>query len=159
MRFSVRRAWLLVLALLLIPNAAIAAEPSIVPGSNINVVARDARIPVTVTNPTDQDIEVTVIAASNSFRLEIIENATLIVPARSSAVAELPIKAIANGPLEISVWLSVEGNQIGDTVIVEVIVNYDIELFLLVSFGVAMFALIVIGVIRTTSKLRKQPRE
>jgi len=155
----VRRAWLLVLALLLIPNAAIAAEPSIVPGSNINVVARDARIPVTVTNPTDQDIEVTVMAASNSFRLEIIENATLIVPARSSAVAELPIKAIANGPLEISVWLSVEGNQIGDTVVVEVIVNYDIELFLLVSFGVAMFALIVIGVIRTTSKLRKQPRE
>ena len=154
-----RRAWLLVLALLLIPNAAIAAEPSIVPGSNINVVARDARIPVTVTNPTDQDIEVTVMAASNSFRLEIIESATLIVPARSSAVAELPIKAIANGPLEISVWLSVEGNQIGDTVVVEVIVNYDIELFLLVSFGVAMFALIVIGVIRTTSKLRKQPRE
>jgi hypothetical protein len=155
----VRRVWLLVLALLLIPNAAIAAEPSIVPGSNINVVARDARIPVTVTNPTDQDIEVTVMAASNSFRLEIIENATLIVPARSSAVAELPIKAIANGPLEISVWLSVEGNQIGDTVVVEVIVNYDIELFLLVSFGVAMFALIVIGVIRTTSKLRRQPRE
>ena len=154
-----RRVWLLALALLLIPNAAIAAEPSIVPGSNINVVARDARIPVTVTNPTDQDIEVTVMAASNSFRLEIIENATLIVPARSSAVAELPIKAIANGPLEISVWLSVEGNQIGDTVVVEVIVNYDIELFLLVSFGVAMFALIVIGVIRTTSKLRRQPRE
>ena len=154
-----RRAWLLVLAILLIPNAAVAAEPSIVPGSNINVVARDARIPVTVTNPTDQDIEVTVMAASNSFRLEIVENATLIVPARSSAVAELPIRAIANGPLEISVWLSVEGNQIGDTVIVEVIVNYDIELFLLVSFGVAMFALIVIGVIRTTSKLRRQPRE
>ena len=154
-----RRVWLLVLALLLIPNAAIAAEPSIVPGSNINVVDRDARIPVTVTNPADQDIEVTVMAASNSFRLEMIENATLIVPARSSAVAELPIKAIANGPLEISVWLSVEGNQIGDTVIVEVIVNDDIELFLLVSFGVAMFALIVIGVIRTTSKLRKQPRE
>ncbi len=154
-----RRAWLLVLALLLIPNAAIAAEPSIVPGSNINVVARDARIPVTVTNPTDQDMEVTVMAASNSFRLEIIESATLIVPGRSSAVAELPIKAIANGPLEISVWLSIEGNQIGDTVIVEVIVNYDIELFLLVSFGVAMFALIVIGVIRTTSKLRRQPGE
>ena len=144
---------------MLIPNAAIAAEPSIVPGSNINVVARDARIPVTVTNPTDQDIEVTVMAASNSFRLEIIENATLIVPARSSAVAELPIRAIANGPLEISVWLSVEGDQIGDTVVVEVIVNYDIELFLLVSFGVAMFALIVVGVIRTTSKLRRQSRE
>jgi len=155
----VKRVWLLVLALLVIPNAAMAAEPSIVPGSNVNVVARDARIPVTVTNPTDQDVEVTVQAESNSFRLEILEDATLIVPARSSAVAQLPIKAIANGPLEISVWLSMEGNQIGDSVVVEVIVNYDIELFLLVSFGVAMFALIVIGVIRTTSKLRRQPGE
>jgi len=155
----VKRVWLLVLALLVIPNAAMAAEPSIVPGSNINVVARDARIPVTVANPTNDDIEVTVLAASNSFRLEILEGATLIVPARSSAVAELPIKAIANGPLEISVWLSVEGNQIGEPVVVEVNVNYDIELFLLVSFGVAMFALIVIGVIRTTSKLRRQPGE
>ena len=154
-----KRVWLLVLALLVIPNAAMAAEPSIVPGSNVNVVARDARIPVTVTNPTDQDVEVTVQAESNSFRLEILEDATLIVPARSSAVAQLPIKAIANGPLEISVWLSMEGNQIGDSVVVEVIVNYDIELFLLVSFGVAMFALIVIGVIRTTSKLRRQPGE
>lgn len=154
-----KRVWLLVLALLVIPNAAMAAEPSIVPGSNINVVARDARIPVTVANPTNDDIEVTVLAASNSFRLEILEGATLIVPARSSAVAELPIKAIANGPLEISVWLSVEGNQIGEPVVVEVNVNYDIELFLLVSFGVAMFALIVIGVIRTTSKLRRQPGE
>ena len=154
-----KRVWLLVLALLVIPNAAMAAEPSIVPGSKINVVARDARIPVTVANPTNDDIEVTVLAASNSFRLEILEGATLIVPARSSAVAELPIKAIANGPLEISVWLSVEGNQIGEPVVVEVNVNYDIELFLLVSFGVAMFALIVIGVIRTTSKLRRQPGE
>ena len=154
-----KRVWLLVLALLVIPNAAMAAEPSIVPGSNINVVARDARIPVTVTNPTDRDVEVTVLAESNSFRLEILEDATLIVPARSSAVAELPIRAIANGPLEISVMLSIEGNQIGDTVVVEVIVNYDIELFLLVSFGVAMFALIVTGVIRTTSKLRRQPGE
>ena len=149
----------LLAALLLIPSAALALEPSIVPGSNVNVVARDARIPVTVTNPTNQDLEVTVTAISNSFRLEILEPAVLVIPAQSSAVAELPIKAIANGPVQISVSLDMGDVQVGDSVLVDVNVNYDVELFLLVSFGVAMFALIVVGVFRTTSKLRKKSSE
>lgn len=126
------------------------------PGSNINVVARDARIPVTVANPTENDVEVTVTAISNSFRLEVLEPAVLVIPAQSSAVAELPIKAIANGPVEISVSISVNDVQVGDVVVVEVNINYDVELFLLVTFGVAMFALIVVGVFRTTSRLRKK---
>ena len=149
----------LLAALLLIPSAALALEPSIVPGSNVNVVARDARIPVTVTNPTNQDLEVTVTAISNSFRLEILEPAVLVIPAQSSAVAELPIKAIANGPVQISVSLNMGDVQVGGSVLVDVNVNYDVELFLLVSFGVAMFALIVVGVFRTTSKLRKKSSE
>jgi len=149
----------LLAALLILPSTAMASEPSIVPGSNINVVARDARIPVTVSNPGDEDVEVTVTAVSNSFRLEVLETAVIVIPARSSAVAELPIKAIANGPVEITMSLSVAGVQVGDAVVVEVNVNYDIELFLLVTFGVAMFALIVVGVFRTTSRLRKTPIE
>ena len=149
----------LLAALLILPSTAMASEPSIVPGSNINVVARDARIPVTVSNPSEEDVEVTVTAVSNSFRLEVLETAVIVIPARSSAVAELPIKAIANGPVEITVSLSVAGVQVGDAVVVEVNVNYDIELFLLVTFGVAMFALIVVGVFRTTSRLRKTPIE
>lgn len=149
----------LLLGLLLIPGVSQAAEPSIVPGSNINVVARDARIPVTVTNPTDQDLEVVVSAVSNSFRLEVLESATLIVPAGSSEVAELPIKAIANGPVEIAVSLTMNGEVVGDPVLVQVNVNYDIELFLLVTFGMALFALIVVGVLRTASKLRRRSGE
>jgi hypothetical protein len=35
-------------------------------------------------------------------------------------------------------------------------VNYDIELFLLVSFAFAMFALILIGSYRTVRKLRRR---
>lgn len=154
-----RRMLALLLGLLVIPGVSFASEPSIVPGSNINVVARDARIPVTITNPTNQDLEVVVSAVSNSFRLEVLESATLVIPAGSSEVAELPIKAIANGPVEIAVSLSLNGETIGDTVYVQVNVNYDIELFLLVSFGMALFALIVIGVLRTTSKLRKRTGE
>ncbi len=154
-----RRLIAVLVGFMLIPGVSFASEPSIVPGSNVNVVARDARIPVTVTNPTDQDLEVVVSAVSNSFRLEVLEPATIVVPAGSSEVAELPIRAIANGPVEIAVSLSLNGQVIGETVYVAVNVNYDIELFLLVSFGMALFALIVIGVLRTTSKLRKRTGE
>ena len=96
---------------------------------------------------------------SNSFRLEVLESATLIVPAGSSEVAELPIKAIANGPVEIAVSLTMNGEVVGDPVLVQVNVNYDIELFLLVTFGMALFALIVVGVLRTASKLRRRSSE
>jgi len=40
--------------------------------------------------------------------------------------------------------------------VIEVSVNYDVELFLLVSFAVAMFALMIVGVIRTTMRLRRR---
>jgi hypothetical protein len=38
-------------------------------------------------------------------------------------------------------------------------VNYDIELFLLVSIAVAMFGLIVVGIIRTVVKLTRSRGE
>ena len=45
----------------------------IVPGSTINLVARDARIPVTVMNPSSVPMEVTVYGAATSFRLEVLD--------------------------------------------------------------------------------------
>jgi hypothetical protein len=38
-------------------------------------------------------------------------------------------------------------------------VNYDIELFILVSIGVMMFGLIVVGIIRTVVKLSRSRGE
>jgi hypothetical protein len=141
--------------LLLIPLPA-AAEPEIVPGSSINLVARDARIPVTISNPDAEPVTVTLVAESTSFRLEVLETAEVLVPAGSTQLAEIPVRAIANGPVEIRVWLEIDGGQIGAESVIEVSVNYDVELFLLVSFAVAMFALMIVGVIRTTLRLRRR---
>lgn len=146
------------LALLMVPLPA-SAEPEIVPGSNINLVARDARIPVTISNPDLEPITVTLVGESTSFRLEVLESAEVLVPAQSTQLAEIPVRAIANGPVEIRVWLEIDGERIGDETVLAVNVNYDVELFLLVSFAVAMFALMIVGVIRTTLKLRRRSVE
>ncbi len=153
-----RRLLALLLALLLLPLPA-SADPEIVPGSNVNLVARDGRIPITISNPDLEPIEVTVFAESTSFRLEVLESATVLVPASSTAIADIPVKAIANGPVQIRVWIEVDGTKIGEETIVDINVNYDIELFLLVSLGMLMFMLIMVGIFRTTLKLRRRPVE
>ena len=145
----------LALLLLLIPLPA-SADPEVVPGSQINLVARDARIPITVNNPDLQPIEVTLKAESTSFRLEVLEDVVVLLPAQSSEVVELPVRAIANGPVELRVWLEVNGEKVSADQLITINVNYDVELFLLVTFGVVMFALVLVGVARTTSKLRRR---
>lgn len=147
----------LVLALVLLPIPAFGAEVEIVPGSNVNLVARDARIPVTVKNNTDETVSVVVFGKANSFRLEILESAEVLIPPQSSAIAELPVRAVANGPVEIAVWVEEKsGERLGEDVIVEVNVAYDVELFLLVALAVAMFALIIVGIVRTVIKLGRR---
>jgi len=148
------------LLVLSVSSPAVASEVvHIVPGSNINLVARDGRIPVTVQNPTSESVTVTVVGVATSFRLEFLEPQELVIPANTSAVAELPVRAIANGPVEVKVWVEQDGERIGEEVTLAVRVNYDVELFLLVSLGVAMFGLIVVGIIRTVVKLTRSRGE
>ncbi len=150
----------LVLILLGVATPSFASENvHVVPGSNINLVARDGRIPVTVQNPTSESVTVMVVGAATSFRLEFLEPQELTLPANTSAVAELPVRAIANGPVEVKVWVEINGERVGEETTLSVRVNYDIELFLLVSLGVAMFGLIVVGIIRTVVKLTRSRGE
>lgn len=144
--------------LLIIPLPA-NASPEIVPGSVINLVARDANIPITIINPDPQAVQVVLRAESMSFRLEVADEVSILVPAQSTQIAELPVRAIANGPVEIRVWLEVGGERVSAEQEISINVNYDVELFLLVSFGVAMFALVIVGIIRTTRKLRRRSIE
>lgn len=145
----------LALLLVLIPLPA-SADPEVVPGSQINLVARDARIPITVSNPDLEPIEVVVVAESTSFRLEVLEQVTVLIPSQSTQIAEVPVRAIANGPVQLRVWLEVNGEKVSEEQLVSINVNYDVELFLLVTFGVVMFALVIVGVARTSIKLRRR---
>jgi len=154
----VKRFFAVLLALALLPLPA-SADVEIVPGSDINLVARDANIPITVRNTSDEAVQIQLVGESTSFRLEVLEATNVTIPPQSSQIAELPVRAIANGPVEIRVWLEVAGERVSADNIIAVNVNYDVELFLLVSFAVAMFALMIVGIIRTTMRLRNRRGE
>ena len=153
-----KRIFAVLLALALLPLPA-SADVEIVPGSDINLVARDANIPITVRNTSDEAVQIQLVGESTSFRLEVLEATNVTIPPQSSQIAELPVRAIANGPVEIRVWLEVAGERVSADNIIAVNVNYDVELFLLVSFAVAMFALMIVGIIRTTMRLRNRRGE
>jgi hypothetical protein len=147
----------LLLVLLSVSSPASAAsDVFIVPGSEINLVARDARIPVTIQNDGLEPVTVVLNGASTSFRIEVVETTELEIPAGTSQLAELPVRAIANGPVDLKVWLEIDGEQVGEPQTLSINVNYDVELFLLVSFGFLMFALIVVGIFRTVLKFRRR---
>jgi len=141
---------------LIIGPAAFASDVYIVPGSEVNLVARDGRIPVTIKNDTSESATIIVHGKSSSFRLEVLKETELTIPAGSSQVAEVGVRAVANGPVELEVWLEENGVEVGKREIIQVNVNYDVELFLLVSFAFAMFGLILIGSYRTVRKLRRR---
>lgn len=155
-----KRVLALVLGLLVLagPGYATEDEVHVIPGSNVNLVARDAAIPVNILNPTDQDVTVVLHGETTSFRLEVLETTEVMVPAGSSSIGELKVRAIANGPVEIKVWLTIDGVEVGDEVAIAVNVAYDVELFLLVSFGVLVALLLILGIIRTAMKLARRNR-
>jgi len=142
--------------LLAAPSNAAQGELYIVPGSEINLVARDGRIPVTIKNDGTEPETVTLNGTTTTFRLEVLGKTEVTVPAGSSQIAELSVRAIANGPVQLRVWLEQDGVEVGESQMLTINVNYDVELFLLVSFGVLMFALIVVGVFRTVLKFRRR---
>jgi hypothetical protein len=135
--------------------AALASDVYIVPGSEVNLVARDGRIPVTIKNDSSESATIIVHGKSSTFRLEVLKETEITIPAGSSQVAEVGVRAVANGPVELEVWLEENGVEVGKREIIQVNVNYDVELFLLVSFAFAMFGLILIGSYRTVRKLRR----
>jgi hypothetical protein len=132
------------------------ASIHVIPGSNINLLARQTNIPITIENPTEATALVTVWGKTESFRLEVLNPTNIEVPAKSSAIAQLPVRAIANGPVTLRVWLTVDGERVGQDYVVGVNVNYDVEVFIVVTFGVLLFGLMVIGILRTAVRLRRR---
>lgn len=127
-------------------------------GSSINLVAREASIPFTVENSGVEPAEVTLRAEAASFRIQVLSSATATIPSQSSSLIEIPVRAIANGPAAIRIWLEQDGERVGPVVPVEINVNYDLEAYLLVIFGGVMAVLLMVGVIRTGMRIRKRNR-
>jgi hypothetical protein len=129
---------------------------SIVSGSEINLVSREATLPVVVTNTYDGRARVLVHMISASPKLQVGNKVVqLSIPAGETMNAQFPVSAIGSGEVTMITWLtSLSGVEIGPRVSIKLRVYPDIENVAIVLFLGLVAALTVIGVIRTMRKRR-----
>lgn len=128
----------------------------VVPGSKINLVSRESNIPVRVKNEFDAEVRVFVYVSPNNPRVLTPNAVEITVPPLTTINAKVPVKAIANGDVELDVWLTTfSGIKLGKTVQLNMTVNADVESTLLIGFSALIGLLLVLGVIRTLRKKRE----
>jgi hypothetical protein len=129
---------------------------SIVSGSEINLVSREATLPVVVTNTYDGRARVLVHMVSGSPKLRVVNKVVqLSIPAGETMNAQFPVSAIGSGEVTMITWLtSLSGVEIGPRVSIKLRVYPDIENVAIVLFLGLVAALTVVGVIRTMRKRR-----
>jgi hypothetical protein len=154
------------------PNLAVASQkpgpsdlptdiPSvhIVPGSVINLVSSESKVPVRVQNDFDTDVRVQVHMLPSNTRVTVPNAVEVVVPAQSGINAQVPVKAIGNGKVFLIVWLTTfSGLRLTDNAHLQMNVNAGIEFAMLVVFSVSVVGLAIIGILRTRAKLRRKAR-
>jgi hypothetical protein len=129
---------------------------SIVSGSEINLVSREATLPVVVTNTYEGRARVLVHMISGSPKLQVGNKVVqLSIPAGETMNAQFPVSAIGSGEVTMITWLtSLSGVEIGPRVSIKLRVYPDIENVAIVLFLGLVASLTVVGVIRTMRKRR-----
>lgn len=128
----------------------------IVSGSEINLVSREATLPVVVTNTYEGRARVLVHMISASPKLQVVNKVVqLSIPAGETMNAQFPVSAIGSGEVTMITWLtSLSGVEIGPRVSIKLRVYPDIENVAIVLFLGLVAALTFVGVIRTMRKRR-----
>jgi hypothetical protein len=147
-----------IVALIFTGNAAESAnaEPegfptvAVVPGSTINLVSRESKIPVSVRNDFDAEVKVHVYLQPDSFRVIVPQGVEVIIPPLTTVNAQIPVRAIGNGDVTLAATVTTfSGHQLGDPVELKMTVNADVEGYILIFFTITVAGLAVLGAIRT----------
>jgi urease beta subunit len=126
-----------------------AAQVFIVHGSDINMVSRESKVPVSVQNNYDRPIRIRVHAKTTNASLNVQGYVSLTVPANSRKDALVPVTAIASGSYTLQVWVTTFTNlRLGETSEIKLTANPDIELYLLFGFGALIVILLALGIMR-----------
>ena len=132
----------------------------IVPGSTINLVSSESKVPVRIQNDFDADIRVHVHMKPSNPRVSVPQAVEVVVPASSGINAQVPVKAIGNGKVFLIVWLTTfSGIRLGPNSNLQMNVNAGIETAMLIVFASLIATLGTVGVLRTRAKLRRKSRQ
>ena len=142
-------------------NAALPpAQVFVVSGSDINIVSRESKIPVSVQNNYDRQVRVRVHTSSPDPAVSAEKFVTLTIPANSRKDALIPISILSGGEYKLNVWLTTFTDiRIGQTVSMKLTVNPDIEVVIIVVFGSIIAILLGLGVLRMTRRRKSEVAE
>lgn len=123
---------------------------AVVPGSTINLVSRESKVPVSLRNDFDAEVKVHVYLTPDSFRVIVPHGVEVIIPPLTTVNAQIPVRAIGNGDVTLeAIVTTFSGHQLGDPVQLKMTVNADVEGYILIFFTVTVAGLAVVGAIRT----------
>ena len=125
------------------------AQVFVVTGSNINIVSRESKVPVSIQNNYDRQVRIRVHASAPDPAVTVQEYVSLTIPANSRKDALIPISILSGGEYELNVWVTTFTDiRVGQNVSMKLTVNPDIEVMIIVAFGSLIAVLIVLGAIR-----------
>jgi hypothetical protein len=144
---------LAVLVLLAVATPVQAALPPaqvfVVTGSNINIVSRESKVPVSIQNNYDRQVKIRVHASAPDPAVTVQKFVSLTIPANSRKDALIPISILSGGEYKLNVWVTTFNDiRVGETVQMNLTVNPDIEVFIIIVFGSLIAVLLALGVIR-----------
>jgi hypothetical protein len=136
------------------------AQVFVVSGSDINIVSRESKIPVSVQNNYDRQVKIRVHTSSPDPAVNAVKYVSLTIPANSRKDALIPISVLSGGEYKLKVWLTTFTDiRIGQTVSMKLTVNPDIEVMIIVIFGSIIAILLGLGVLRMTRRNKSEVSE
>jgi len=131
------------------------AQVFVVTGSNINIVSRESKVPVSIQNNYDRQVKIRVHASAPDPAVTVADFVSLTIPANSRKDALIPISFLSGGEYELDVWVTTFTDiRVGQNVAMKLTVNPDIEVMIIVAFGSLIVLLMVLGVIRMSRRAK-----
>jgi hypothetical protein len=142
-------------------SQAITTSIAIAEGSQINLVAENGNLPITVSNALDHPVTVYVSVRPQRAILSVMKNnVPLTIEANSQSRAYIPVQSVANGQVTLGVSLaSATGVQVSLPTVVEVNVNADWERLATGVIAGLLIAIFGFGIWRNIVKRRRARRE
>jgi hypothetical protein len=129
----------------------------ILPGSVIHLVSQTSKLPISIENNYPVEVRVQVHVAASNLDALIPAVVEVTVPANTTYVAQVPVKAIADGEVMLHSWLTTfSGLPLGGQVDQKLVINAELENSALGGFAVLVIGLGIVGVVRTRAKRRRK---
>ncbi|MPV50826.1 hypothetical protein GCG21_12560 [Pseudactinotalea sp. HY160] len=125
--------------------------------STINLISRGGEVPITIANSLPQAVTVEVRLEPGDARLRADERVSGRLPAEAAATVRVPVHAVANGNVRVSVHvLDAQGHDVAEPISFSIRVRADWEDTGTAIVAAGLLALFLFGLVRTIRRGRRR---